>query len=41
MAKKGKRKISSSAELFGTDVEVLGRVTRCHRRASGHESLRM
>lgn len=39
MAKKGKRKTSSFVDLFSTDVEVLGRVTHCHRRASGHRGL--
>lgn len=39
MAKKGKRKRSSFADLFSMDVEVLGRVTHCCRRASGHREL--
>lgn len=34
MAEKGKRKISSFADLFSADVEVQGSVTPCHRRAS-------
>lgn len=33
MAKQGKRKRSSFADLFSTDVEVLGRVTHCHRKS--------